>query len=432
MTTPRAAALIVFLITMPAPSTGQVIDSAPLTLAELETLAIAKHPAITAAKGRIDAARGRATQAGLPPNPTIGYTLEEVSGEPITQSGEQGIFIEQTIPLGGKLRLSRQIGEHAVSAVEADAEAERLRVLTAVRIRFYEALAAQARVETRDRLARLASEAVGVSRRLFNVGSADQPDMLEAEIEAQQADLDLVEARNALALAWQRMAASVGDSGLAPRRLAGDLAVGLPDLQREEMLARVLGQSPEVTRARADLARSQAASTRASREKVPDLVLRGGPRYNFERLESGASGPRGVGWELALDVGLTIPLFNRNQGNVAASRADIGRTQEELRRLDLELRERFSSAFDEYLTARRAAEVYRKDILPRAEQAYKLYLARYQQMAAAYPQVLVAQRTLFQANDRYITSVERAWRAALRLEGLLVADRGLTLQGDSQ
>jgi outer membrane protein TolC len=53
-------------------------------------------------------------------------------------------------------------------------------------------------------------------------------------------------------------------------------------------------------------------------------------------------------------------------------------------------------------------------------------------MAAAYPQVLVAQRTLFQATDRHIASVERAWRAALRLEGLLVGDRSLTLQGDSQ
>jgi len=46
-------------------------------------------------------------------------------------------------------------------------------------------------------------------------------------------------------------------------------------------------------------------------------------------------------------------------------------------------------------------------------------------MAAAYPQVLIAQRTLFQLNARYLSSLERAWRAAFRIEGLLPDDDGL-------
>ena len=45
-------------------------------------------------------------------------------------------------------------------------------------------------------------------------------------------------------------------------------------------------------------------------------------------------------------------------------------------------------------------------------------------MAAAYPQVLVAQRTLFQVTDEYINAAESAWLASLQLQGLLL-DGGL-------
>jgi cobalt-zinc-cadmium efflux system outer membrane protein len=43
-------------------------------------------------------------------------------------------------------------------------------------------------------------------------------------------------------------------------------------------------------------------------------------------------------------------------------------------------------------------------------------------MAAAYPQVLVAQRTFFEVSTEYLESLKEAWRAALQLQGLLAGD----------
>ncbi len=48
-------------------------------------------------------------------------------------------------------------------------------------------------------------------------------------------------------------------------------------------------------------------------------------------------------------------------------------------------------------------------LLPRVQKAYDLYLAKYKQRAAAYPQVLVAQRTLFQLEADYVAALENAW-----------------------
>lgn len=388
-----------------------------LTLADLEQLALKNNPTIAQAAGEVDAARGRAKQAGLLPNPTVGYTGAEISGGPVINGGEHGIFVEQTIPLGGKLRLSRQVFERAATEAEALRDVQRQRVLTDVRIQFYTVLAAERRVEIRRELARLGSEAVGVSRQLYNTGAADRTDVLASEIEARQQQVAFESAQNDRFRVWRQLAALVNDASLTPRPLAGSIDAPPPELQRDAIVQQILSQSPELAAARAAVEREQTSLKRARREPMPDLTVRSGPSYNRELLEGMG---RPVGWEAAIDVGLTIPLFNRNQGGIAESRAVLTRAEQELTRLQLSLQSRAADVFNEYLTNLRNAETYRTEIVPRAEEAYRLFLARYREMAAAYPQVLVAQRTLFQVSDEYVRSAEMAWMASLQLQGLLL------------
>ena len=345
----------------------------PLTLAELEQRALARNPTMAQATSQVDAARGRAKQAGLLPNPIVGYSGDEISGGPVIRGGEHGVFVEQTIPLGGKLGLSRQIFERETTQAEALVDAQRLRIVTDVRMLYYAALAAQRRVEVRQRLASLAAEAVGVSAQLFNTGAADRPDTMESEIEARRAQLALEAAQNSRARVWRQLASVVGDIALVPQTLDGSIDAQLPELDRDGIIQQVLADSPEIKAARFGVERAQAALKRAQREPMPDLVVRGGPRYNRELLETNG---RPVGWEAALDVGLVIPLFNRNQGAIGEARADVTHAEQEVRRLELELRTRLADAFDQYLTALRHADAYRADVLPRAEESYRLYLAR--------------------------------------------------------
>lgn len=399
-------------VSLPATVPGRT-----LTLAELEQRALARNPTLAEAAAEVDAARGRARQAGLLPNPTIGYTGNEISGGPVIRGGEHGVFAEQMIPLGGKLRLSRQVFEHEANQAEILVDAQRLRVLTDVRRWFFVALAAQRRVEVRERLTMLATEAVGVSRQLFNTGAADTPDVLESEIEARRAQLSLESAQNERFRTWRQLATIVGDLDLTPQLLDGTIDAPVPELDRDAIVQDIINQSPELKAARVAVERAQTAVKRAQRESFPDLVVRGGPRYNRELLEANG---QPVGWEAAVDVGLVVPLFNRNQGGIAEARAELARAEQEVRRLELDLQGRAADAFSQYLTMLRSAEAYRGDVLPRAEQSYQLYLARYRDGAAAYPQVIIAQRTLFQATDEYIDAAQGAWIAALELQGRLL------------
>src|SRR5713226_431691 len=128
-------------------------------------------------------------QAGLYPNPSVGYSGAEISGP--ASGGEHGGFVQQTIVTAGKLGLSRAVLQQEQAQAEEQAKAQRLRVLNTVRLLYYQTLGAQQLVAWRERLATLTQEAVEISHQLFNVGQADQPDLLQAEVEAQQAQLDL-------------------------------------------------------------------------------------------------------------------------------------------------------------------------------------------------------------------------------------------------
>lgn len=413
------------LFAQPAPQ-GAVAAEAPLTLDQLERIAMENNPTLRQAARAVDAARGRARQAGAWFNPTIGYSGEEIKPGQITRVGEHGVFIDQQIPLGGKLRLGRQVFEREAEQGELFVEVQRERVLAAVRTLFYELLTAELRIDVLDRLSQLAFNAVGISRQLYNVGAADRPDVLESEIEADRIQLELTGARNRRFALWRRLAATIGDRSLEPKPLAGS-AETLPEMSRDAALTDIFNRSPQIRAARAEIARNQALVAQARRVTFPDLFVRVTPSYNRSLLERGTGGePRPIGWELgALEAGLTVPLFNRNAGAIAAARADQARAEAELGRLQLATEASLADVFEQYLTALHAAEVYRTRVLPRAEESYQLYLARYREMAAAYPQVLVAQRTLFQMTEQYFENVEAAWRAALRIRGFLIDEDGL-------
>jgi len=400
---------------------GRAIQAAAgptLTLADLEQMALASNPTLKQAAAEVRVAAGRRQQAGLYPNPTVGYTGEEIRGG-FARGGQQGFFVEQTFVLGGKLGKARQVFEQERVQAEAEAEEQRFRVLNAVRLLYYQALAAQEMLALDEHLAKLAADAVATTRQLHNVGQADLPDVLQAEIEQQQAELAVIVEENTRERIWRALAATVGNPGLKPVPLAGSLEADLPALDADAWLKALISESPAVKIARAGVARTDAMISRASAQPIPDLKVRAGLQQNRELMETTG---HAVGLQWFAEVGVEIPLFNRNQGQVAAGRAERERALEEVRRVELVLRERSASLWSNYQNARALADRYRTQMLPRAQKAHELYLAKYQMVAASYPQVLIAQRTRFQLQREYIDALTGVWTNAIALQGFLLTD----------
>jgi outer membrane protein, heavy metal efflux system len=395
-----------------------------MKLEDLEAMALQRNPTLAQAEAAIRAAEGRQRQAGLFPNPVAGYFVEEFVFRSPGETAEHGAFIEQTIPLGGKLSKARNVFARERDQAVILAEAQRLRVTNSIRLLYYETLGAQRLVELRWHLSQLAQEAVDVTRELANVGQADRPDQLEIEIEFERAGIEWLHAQNDWRRAWQSLAAMVGNPTLPPARLEGNPEDDLGPLNEAQLLDALLQQSPDVRVAKTGVERARAVLARERAERVPDLFLRGGLGYNRERLEPVAPALTGErkGLSGRLEVGVNVPIFNRNQGGIAAADAELAIAEGDLNRLQLMLRTRFASSFREYRSAQQLAERYRTRVIPRARQAYEMYLASFRQMAAAYPQVLIAQRTLFQVEVEYAKALVQLRERAIGMRGFLLED----------
>lgn len=384
---------------------------------DLEQIALASNPTVAQVQANLRAAMGFAKQAGLYPNPTVGYYGDEIRGGYIG-GGKQGGFISQTIVLGGKLGAARRVAELETNEIETTAQIQRLRIQNNVRALFYQVLAAQRLVEVRQNLAKLAADATQTSFQLGNVGQADSPDILQAEVEQQQAMVSVRIAQHNIEVSWRMLAAVVGRPDLPVATLEGDLET-IPDLNYEESIATTLRESPELKLAEQAVERAEASLVQEKKVPIPDLQVTGVLVQSFEPLDT-TGRPTGV--QAGAQIGIQLPFFNRNQGNIAAARGEIESAKQELARLRLQLLREVASMFRDYDSARATAQQYKTEMLPRAEQAYRLYQANYQKMAAAYPQVLISQRTLFQLEADYIQALENAWQSSLAIRGFGLMD----------
>jgi cobalt-zinc-cadmium efflux system outer membrane protein len=406
-------------LSVPEPQLLQgVATRAPLKLEAFLAMADRNNPTLQQAAAIIRRSEAEARQAALYPNPTVGYEGDQIRGGSYG-GGEQGGFIAQTIVLGGKLGLRRNIYEQQKQSDTMAAEAQLLRVHNDVAQMFYSALSAQRTVEVRGRLTALAGDAAQTAHRLANVGQADAPDVLQAEVEAEQAEIDYTVAQRMFIQKFKSLAALAGSPTVevAPLDAVFDAP---PEIDPSRIVDTIVQQSPSVKQAQQQVAIAEARLKDAKREVVPDLQLRAGEQSNLEQLAE-ARGKK-TGAQSFASAGIELPLWNRNQGNTRAAEAELDQARQEVTRTQLSLRQQAEVLAQNYLSAKGEAERYRTALLPRARRAYELYLEKYQSMAQAYPQVIVSQRTLFELEVHYIDSLDRIWQNAIALQNF-------TLQG---
>jgi cobalt-zinc-cadmium efflux system outer membrane protein len=380
-----------------------------LSLDELLSLARVHNPTLRAAQARIAQSAGRARQAGMMPNPVVGYEGDQIRGGSYG-GGEHGAFLQQAIPLGGKLGVRRDIYRAQQQSDTLALVTQQQSIQSDIESSFYAALALQQEIETRKQLVTIATDAAETARQLANVGQADAPDILQSEVEEQQAALDTVSTEHRYIAAFHQLAALAGQPDLPLTRLEGNLTAAPAWPSSIDAL---IAQSPAVQRADQAVRVAEAQLRSARREIVPDLTLRAGEQWNGEFVRERPNIPAGP--QSLASASIDLPLWDRNQGNIAAAQASVEQAQAEAQRVRLALRHAVAPLIEQYNIAAAESSRYRSDLLPRAQRAYELYRDRYQQMAAAYPQVLVSQRTLFELQLAYIRSLGELQQSAARL-----------------
>ncbi|HHN78410.1 MAG TPA: TolC family protein [Phycisphaerales bacterium] len=370
-------------------------------------VAINNAPSLRRAGYRVDLAAGRVTQAGLYPNPTIAFDGEGLGGA-AGSGGETVYRVEQEILLGGKLDKARRVAEADRLSAQAGFVAEEFAIASRVTRAYYAAVAARERLKNRRELLDLADRLLEAATAQVDAGAATEPDRLRAEIVQEQARIDHESARLAYEASRRALSAAMGldepiDLPLSSR------AQRLPVLADQgTILEAALEDNTRITLAQLAIDRAQKAHVLARAEAVPDLVVSAGPRYSDIENET----------TLDVGVGIEVPLFDRNQGNIRAALAERLSSAAALREVQLELISEVSRAYADYESALNAVDRYNERLLPKAERTLEMTRQAYERGKTDYLRLLDAQQVMVEARIAYVDALQRLHEAAALLREL--------------
>jgi cobalt-zinc-cadmium efflux system outer membrane protein len=123
-------------------------------------------------------------------------------------------------------------------------------------------------------------------------------------------------------------------------------------------------------------------------------------------------------------LGVALPLFDRNQGNILQAEAQLARANREVARVENDLSQRLAEAFERYRNQQTQVLFYRDSILPNQVRVYRALYERYHTEPAKvqYSDLVVTQQTLAQALTTYVQSLTAQWQAVVDLGALLQTD----------
>lgn len=395
----------------PDPEPGPGPDGQPVTLAQLQHLAVTNSPVLRQAAADVEAARGAAVQAGLYPNPQVGYMGTDV-GE-VNTAGYHGAFVEQVIKTGGKLDLAQASALMDVQNAELTLRKTQANLAAQVRGGYFAVLVARENMQATRALARFTDEVFRISVDQVRSGQHAPYEPMQERVLAIQARAALVQARNRYVSAWKQLAAVMGLPALPPAQLAGRADMPIPAYQYERLLAHVLTQHTDVQTAVNRQQKQRYELRLAQKTPVPDVRVGLGVKRTFE-------GPPDV-ILTDLTVGVPLPVWDRNQGGIRQAQGHLLRATEEMHRVRSDLTERLAAAFARYDNNRVLLDYYRRYLLPDQVRAYRGAYERHQQEpdAVGFGDVVNAQQILANGVTGYVVALGDMWSAVVDISNLL-------------
>jgi cobalt-zinc-cadmium efflux system outer membrane protein len=340
-------------------------------------------PRLQESQATIRAAEGLALQAGLRPNPSAAFEVENI-GIKEKEGGvaefQATLSIGQPIELGGKRAARVAAGQAGIEA----ATARNRRIVVdygyELAVAYAAAEAAQARVVLLEEAVAAAQEDVRAARALVDAGREADLRSVQAEAAATTAQADLETARADAQAAFAELSSLAGVSapytGVAESLLPLTSSLSAPPAEPPVSSPAVVAAEAEREAARR---RIEVERTRAVPDIMPSLGVR---RLNGHDETAFVAG-----------VSVTLKLFDRNQGNIAAATAELEGANARLNAARLEALSGWRSAvaLAQAATARLAASGQAQRA---SDEAYRLARVGYDAGRTPLVELLLARRNL--------------------------------------
>lgn len=326
-------------------------------------------------------------QAGTYPNPVLAATLSSVGRD---QNGTENylfVNVTQIVELGGKRSARLRVAGASQCSSQWTVEIVKNELFGKLLNTFIDTAVAQERLT----LAEQALQAASAKKEVANSGMEEKKAQVarHAALLAHKRQLSaLQKARHQLVSLWDTNP-PVFDS------------VSFPLFQISpppplEMLIEHLNSHPKILKAEAEAAFACELVSLEKSKKIPDIAVQVG--VSTERFTHEPA--------LTLGVGIPLPLFDRNEGNI--SRASYEQLQASYKHLDIktELQASLKMTYYEWTAAYEQASILKDSILPAAHEALQLAQESCQEGKTDLPNLLEIHAVLFDIQQQYLNAVE--------------------------
>jgi outer membrane protein, heavy metal efflux system len=353
-----------------------------LSLDEALALALERNPTVQAKAAELRSVRASEITAGLRPNPTMNFLAEQFKPGQAQQEGQYTVNVGQPIELGGK-RLRRMDAARAAVRVTAY-QLEDVRRLTVLQVKaaFAGALVAREQLALAEENLKALDETERLQRLRVDRGDLSELELLRIQVQRFTFERDAADARQALDVARITLRSTAAPAAIAEDfEVAGDLA--LPDvvLDPDRLRRLAVVHRPDLRAAIADRERAEADHRLARANAWWDIT----PQLEYQR----------IGPDNTIGFGFSFPLriFDRNQGEIERTRAEIARVEAARRATEQQLLAGLDVDLRTALTQRERVQALRDVYLPKARRTREVVEYAYRRGGQSLLDFLDAQRS---------------------------------------
>jgi outer membrane protein TolC len=391
----------------------------PLTLSEIENIALEGSREIRAAKERVTLAKAGVTPAMAIDDASFSY---RAWGTPLLQpwnvNQTQHMFMfSQTLPGSGKRELRYEAASQSVDVAVAQLEAKKLDVLARVRGAFYELLRNQDELRLHDEQIALARQTVAAARIKYTVGRVPQQDVLKAQIAVTKLADHLAMFLQDGDLARVRLNTLMGRDPASALEVDGAYTPpgALPAASDLKQIA--LEHRPELKASEAATRRLETNVRLAEKSYKPDVSIGAG----YMLMPAGAANRNGYMAELSFN----LPWLNRGKhdAEITQAQSEVSVQRAEFSAQEAEVFQEIQEALIRANTAARLVEIYRDTLRPQAQATLRAASAAYQTDQTDFLNLIDSQNTALDVEYSYyralaefdsrVVDIERAIGAPL-------------------
>jgi outer membrane protein, heavy metal efflux system len=407
----RAAAVSALAILALHPLAGQ----SALTVDQAQAEALANHPLLTAADGRISTAQGLLEQAALRPNHKLTVQLEnlrfgwQTPYRPLADN-DQFLYVTHVLETAGKRERRTDLARVNQSIADAARKLLAQQVAAGVRRAFWQALGAARAEDAARASATNYAQILAYHEASLQEGAISELDVLRVRIELEKTRLAVQEASRAATAAVIALQRELGRTQITPALgLVGTLDPAPPLMPPDPVQA--LDRRQEITLARLGADAARANERLQISLARPDMELSAG----YKRTNPGVD-------TLLAYFNMDLPTRNRNQGNIAAAAAETKVASSNLAAAEALVRASAESAWADYDARRRTLASTLAGLKQRAAENARIAQAAYREGGTDLLRMLDAEKVLLETNlleVQWMTDLKLSETALLAAQGLL-------------